>query len=369
MNLRALIPGRLSRPSPNRARRVAVTIAVGAAVVVVVQLVTGWAIHTDRVPLRDPLYFDKLAALRARPAFSPATLPEQKPLTVVFVGSSRTLVGVDTGAVGPALSAQLGRPVEAFNFGTAGAGPVTCAVYVRRLLADGVKPDAVVIEVLPPLLASQVEPSEARWLRAIRLRPGEVAVVRGYGLPVEPPAAHGPRGWLLPWHEYRIPLVDRYARPLSLLPFPMTAAGLTNPHGFDRWRERVEPADRARMLEHTRREYAWYTAGYAPGGCGAAAVRDALAACRAAGVKAALMLAPESSEFRSWYAEPGRSRLLPLLNELASETGAPLFDGRAWLADELTADGHHLTGPGADEFTAKLTRDALAPWLATGGTP
>jgi len=52
--------------------------------------------------------------------------------------------------------------------------------------------------------------------------------------------------------------------------------------------------------------------------------------------------------------------------------GPPLFDAREWLADELLGDGHHLTGTGADAFTARLTRDALAPWLAApapGGAP
>ena len=351
----------------NGALRVKVALAVGAAVTVTLQLVTGWAIHTDRVPLRDPLYLDKFAALRARPAFNPDTPAEQKPLTVVFVGSSRTLVAVDAGAVGPALSARIGRPVEAFNFGTAGAGPVTCAVYLRRLLADGVKPDAVVIEVLPALLAAQVHPPEARWLPVIRLRPEELPVVRGYGFPAPTPSAHGCRGWLLPWHEYRMPLVDRYAGPLSLMPFPMGAKKHSDEHGFERWRE-VSPTDRAKMLERVRRQYAEYLDGYAPGGCGVAAVRDALEACRAANVKSALLLAPESSEFRGWYPEPGRSRVAPILAELASEVGgASIFDTRDWLADELLGDGHHLTGTGADAFTARLTRDALAPWLASSG--
>jgi hypothetical protein len=343
-----------------------VALAFGAAVAVVVQLVTGWAIHTDRVPLRDPLYLDKFATLRAQSAFRPGPPAEQKPLTVVFVGSSRTLIAMDAGAVGPALSADLGRPVEAFNFGTAGAGPVTCAVYLRRLLADGVKPDAVVIEVLPALLAAQIDPPESKWLSVIRLRPEELSVVRGYGFPAPTPAAHGCRGWLLPWHEYRMPLVDRYARPLSLLPFPMGARQKNDEFGFERWRE-VSPADRAKMLERTRRQYAEYLDGYEPGGCGVAAVRDALSVCRVANVKAALLLAPESSEFRGWYPEPGRSRIAPLLTELARDAGgAAFFDARDWLADDLLGDGHHLTGTGADVFTARLTRDALAPWLAAG---
>lgn len=352
----------------DRQRGIAGSLAVGLAVVVAAQLLTGWAIHTDRVPLRDPLYLDKLEALRGLPGFNPDAPVTQKPLTVVFVGSSRTLVAVDAGAVGPALSTQFGKPVEAFNFGTAGAGPVTCAVYLRRLLADGVKPDAVVIEVLPALLAAQVEAPEARWFPVIRLRPEEIPVVRGYGFPAQPPAAHGYRGWLVPWHEYRMPLVGRYAGALSLTPFPMAARKNHDAHGFERWHLTGKPLDRAKMLGRTRREYAAYLDGYAPGGCGVAAVRDALEACRGANVKAALLLAPESSEFRAWYTEPGKSRIVPLLTELAREAGgAVLIDAREWVADELLVDGHHLTGEGVDAFTARLTCEALGPWLAPSG--
>ncbi len=345
-----------------RNREVVVALAFGLTVALAAQLATGWAIRTDRVPLRDPPYLDKLAALRARPAFGPPPHSD-RPLTVVFVGSSRTFAAVDASALGPTLSVRLGRPVEAFNFGTHGAGPVTCAIYLRRLLADGVKPDAVVIEVLPPLLAAQIEPPEARWLSVIRLRPDELPVVRGYGFPVQSPAAHGCRGWLLPWHEYRMPLVDRYARPLSLMPFPMGTRHRTDEYGFARARE-IPPDTRARVLERTRREYAEYLDGYTPGGCGVAAVRDTLEMCRAAGVRAALLLAPESSEFRSWYPEPGRSRIVPLLAEL----GATVFDTREWLPDDQLGDGHHPTGRGPEVFTARLARDALGPWL-TGGAP
>jgi hypothetical protein len=342
-----------------RSARAAVALAVCAAAAVAAQLLTAWAIHTDRVPARDPLYLDKLADLRARPAGARQLL---------FVGSSRTLVAVDARATGELLSHELGRPVEAFNFGTAGAGPVTCAVYLRRLLADGAKPDAVVIEVLPALLASQCPPPESKWLPSIRLRPNELPLVRGYGFPAETPAAHGVRGWLLPLHEYRMPLVDRYASPLSLLPFPSGKRQKHDECGFERWRGDITPEDRAKMLARTQRQYSEWLDDYSPGGCGVAAVRDALSACRAAGVRAALLLCPESSEFRGWYAEPGRSRLLPLLSELAREGGAVLFDGREWLSNDLIGDGHHATAAGADAFTARLTRDALSPWLA-GGAP
>src|SRR5207237_594435 len=110
----------------------------------------------------------------------------------------------------------LARPVEAFNFAHAGAGPVTNAVYLRRLLADGVQPDVVVIEVHPALLAAREQAPEASWFANIRLRPEELPLVRRLGVPADAPAAHGCRGWLLPCYEYRVPIIDRYATQLTV---------------------------------------------------------------------------------------------------------------------------------------------------------
>ena len=38
-----------------------------------------------------------------------------------------------------------------FNFGMVGAGPLVELVVLRRLLAEGVRPDLLLVEVLPPL--------------------------------------------------------------------------------------------------------------------------------------------------------------------------------------------------------------------------
>ena len=43
----------------------------------------------------------------------------------------------------------LGRPVVVFNFGLWGAGPGTSLLTLHRLLAEGTRPDLVLIEVLP----------------------------------------------------------------------------------------------------------------------------------------------------------------------------------------------------------------------------
>jgi hypothetical protein len=339
-------------------------------VALAVQLATACAIRTDLLPLCDPPYADKLAGLRAHPGFAPAE-SEGRPITLLFVGSSRTHNGIDAGAAEELLSDRPGRPVAAFNFGCPAAGPVTCAVYLRRLLADGARPDAAVIEVHPLLLAAQTEvPPESRWLTPVRLRPEEVPLVRKFGLPVEA-GAHDLRSWLVPVYEYRTPMLDRYAKTLSLA--QGVVGGLPGDDDRGGMRLREVPADeRPKLLARTRREYAECLDDYRPGGWGVAALRDTLETCRAAGIRPAILLTPESSEFRSWYPEPGRSELVSLLAGLSHEFGCPLIDAREWLPDEWIGDGHHLTGSGADAFTERLASEALARWLAaavTGDAP
>jgi hypothetical protein len=373
-----LRPQSLRRPPPAKPRvwsarparpRAATALAAGLAVAVAVQFAAACAIRADLLPLRDPPYADKLAGLRAHPGF--AHRGPGRPLTLVFVGSSHTHNGIDAGAAEAALSGQLGRPVAAFNFGCPAAGPATGALYLRRLLADGVKLDAAVIEVHPLLLAAQTRvPPEARWLGPVRLWPEEVPVVRRFGLPTDS-GSHGVRRWLLPLYEYRSPMLDRYVKTLSLAQAPVGGLPDDDARGGTRLRD-VPPDERPKLLARARREYAECLTCYRPGGCGVAALRDALGTCRAAGVRAAVLLTPESSEFRGWYPEPGRSELASLLAGLSREFACPLFDAREWLPDELIGDGHHLTGPGAGAFTQRLAREALAPWLAaaaTGGSP
>ena len=338
--------------------------AAGFALLLAAQVVLGWAIDTERLPLRDPIYFDKLAIFRTHPAFF-APLPANRPATILFVGSSRTLNAVNSGAAGPLLTRHLGRPVEAFNFGQAGAGPVTNAVYVRRLMGEGVTPDFVLVEVHPVFLAGQrPDPPETHWLVPARLRRDEVPVVRAMGFPAADPPAHGPRGYAAPWHEYRFLIVDRYAPFLLMDNNRLNGGHESNEHGFTRLPDWGDPADRPALLGTARVQYGDYFDGYRPTGCGVTALRDTLTRCRAAGWRAALVLMPESTEWRSWYPPAGLAELDAVLAGLAAEFGVPLFDTRTWVPDHGSIDGHHLSGPAADAFTEKLTREALAPWMA-----
>src|SRR5262249_19732907 len=162
--------------------------------------------------------------------------------------------------------------------------------------------------------------------------------------------------WLLPLHEYRLPLIDRYATSMTTLSVAMGVKHLSDTHGYMRMME-VNPEDRPKALERARQQYTAFSTGFQPGGCEVAALRDMLETCRASGIHTALVLTPESSVFRSWYPEPGWSRVVSLLAELSREFNSPIFNSREWLPDELIVDGHHSSGAGADAFTDRLARE------------
>lgn len=358
-------PPRAGSARRSRRRRAVVAIAVGLGLFAAVQVGLGVAIDTEQSPLRDPIYFDKVKLFRAHPAFTPGpSPPADKPVTLLLVGSSRTLNSANARNASQQLTRLLGRPAEVFNFGQAGAGPVTNAVYVRRLIQEGVKPDFVLIEVHPVFLAGQrPDPPEARWLLPFRLRREEIPVVRRMGFPAEPPATHGVRGFINPLYEYRFLILDRYVPFFLMNNSRLNGGHESDSFGFARLAEHVTPQNRAALLGKTFEQYCDYFPGFRPTGPGTAAIRDTLEQCRAAGWRAALILTPESSEMRSWYPPDGRRELDKLMASLAAEYRVPLFDARTWVPDPLTVDGHHMTGAGADLVTERLSREALAPWI------
>lgn len=334
-------PSVTSRCQRSRARA-----AVIAAVLafVGVQFALSRAVESDAIPVRDPIYLEKLGLLERHPAFF---APHAGRPRVLALGSSRTLLSVDANALGTRLNA------EAFNLGCHGCGPITGALYFRRLLAAGGRAETVLIELHPAMLADHDPPMEHRWLHEYRLKGDEPDVLRGFGWCITPPAQHRPGGWLSTAHTYRFAALDRYAPEMLTCPFGMTLAGRTDAFGFVRGTD-VPPTDRPALLV---REYVLYLPAFdnfKPGGAAVAAVRDTVRQCREHGITPVLLLSAESTEFRRFY---GSADVSGWAARFARGCGARLIDAREWLPDSCFVDGHHLTGTGAEAFTARLAEE------------
>lgn len=319
------------------------------------------AIQRDWLPLHDPIYTEKFDRLRDHAAFF-APAQADGPVRVLAVGSSRTQLALDAGRLSDALTAAAGRPVLAFNFGTSGAGPLTGDLYLRRLLAAGCRPDAVLVEIHPGFIAAGPGgPFEARWLHAYRLRAGEAETLRGLGYPAADPPHLGWRGWLAAAHLFRFSALNAYAPRWLPCPYGLTLGARTDRFGWVGGVD-IAPGERQRLLPGAHLTYAPVFDHYRIGGAGAAAVRDMLALCRAAGIRAAVLVSAESSEFRGWYGPGGAGEIDAFTRGLAAEFGVPVFDARAWVPDDGFADGHHTTPAGAVAFTDRLGREA-AGWV------
>jgi hypothetical protein len=340
------------RPRRRRAARCRNAVLVGVLAFLSAQAGLNLAIRNEWAPVRDPVYAEKTELFAPHAGFvTPSATPEQ-PVRVLALGSSRTQLGFDAAR----FAGHFDGRVEAFNFGCPAAGPITAALYFRRLLDAGARPDYLLVEVHPCFVAPLDPPFEARWLHPYRLRPGEPGVLRSFGWDVPTPPHHGPRGYLTAASAFRFALLNRYAPVLLPCPYGLTVGARTDRHGYVRG-IMMKPADKPRALERTLEQYAPVLAAYHVGGPGCAAVRDVLARCAEHDIRAAVVLMPESSEFRGWYGPAGYAAVTAFAHELSAEYGVPVFDARGWVPDDGFADGHHMIPAGAEAFTDRLAAE------------
>jgi hypothetical protein len=335
-------------------RRARTALLSALSVFVLIQL----GLSLEVAALRDPPYWYKLDRLKRRSAG-----PGQ-PLTIVMLGSSRTLHGLEAASLEAPLARQLGRPVVVFNFGLVGAGPLTELLTLRRLLADGVRPDVLLVEVLPPLLAGQVPCFEVERIQAsvCRLRGQEFSLLERYGGRSRRELRRDwATTWLLPCYYHRLALVSQvfpsllfYADRLDGFRGINDSGDLPPVYGAEQSR---------RALAAAEREYSGYLTDFRLGGPAPHALEEILQTCRRHGIRAALVLMPEGPAFRSWYHGRSWPQVREFLDGLSRRTATPLFSAREWLSEGDFVDSHHMLPRGRDCFTERLGREVLAPLL------
>jgi hypothetical protein len=345
-----------ARPA-RRGRSPAAALAFGLLFFAVLQAALAVAVEGRQSRLRDPEFAARLPRLRARLAERPGA-----PLVLVL-GSSRTLLGLRPAAL-PPLRAADGREPVVFNASLLGAGPFLESVCLRRLLAEGVRPDCVVLEYWPP-----TEIVEAvRGVPAERLAWSDLAVLARY----VPDAARLYGAWglarLFPFWTYHADLLRRCA-PAALPPAARRDDRLYPADGSG-W----APCTIGRTAEDRRRLHAETLAGcgpflraFEPSPAAGRALRDLLATCRRERIAVVLLYMPEASPLRACYPPAVRAGLDGHLRRLAGEFGVPLVDARDWSPDEDFADGVHLRPGGAEAFTARFGREVLQPVLRGEG--
>jgi hypothetical protein len=327
----------------------------GLAAFAALQLGLAVAVEGWLPQLRDPYFAYRAARL------APRVAGPDRPFLILVLGSSRVQDGLVAGDLEAPLARALGRPVVVFNFGIPGAGPITNLLNLKRLLARGIHPDLLVVEVLPVTLADhRPEPGEASHLQADRLWRHELAVLGRYRIALGRRYRAWWWGWLVPTHAHRFAILSRLAPVLLPGQVRLDWARDVDASG---WREpvvpEVTPEQRRLGLERDAGGHGPVLASFQLGEPSCRAQKDLLRLCQARSIPAALLWMPETAAYRSWYPAAVLAQLRRFLAEVSRDYRAPLIDARAWVGEDGFRDGQHLSRGGATMFTRRFGREVL----------
>jgi hypothetical protein len=327
------------------------------------QVALGVYLNGQQPDVRDPAFGLRLRALRQRLAENPGS-----PLVLVM-GSSRALNGLAPAHMPVSIGTDRRKPLV-FNFAFVGSGSIRELMYLRRLRAEGIRPDYLLLETWPVLWPEDgtfaerkiIGQDELRWIDVpvcLRYLPGQLdllgRVVRGNLMPLvcyRSRLIHSTMESLLPRHQAR--------------QFTGEAQDWTSSDGLG-WLPRRENPDSPealrREVERGRHctEPLLNPLRIAPGSD--RALRALLDECRTSGIEAALFLMPEHGECRRWYSPQARTLTRRYLTELRGEYHVPAIDMRDWLRDEDFSDFCHMLPRAAAPLSERFGREAVQPWL------
>jgi hypothetical protein len=325
--------------------------------VATLQLGLALALERGLLEWRDPVFGYKAARLLRR-----TVAAEVRPLTVVMLGTSRTAYGLQGRKLEERLRRELGRPIVAFNFGIPAGGPLTELLTLKRLLKSGVRPDFVLIEVIPPFLAGQPEaPREVFRFCPARMALGELPLLERYGMPHQLLRQACCTSWPVPWYAHRFDILSWAAPAWVPVQVRQDWSRSTDESGWGPFTTRDSSPARCRYaVERTKEEYAGYFKNFRLGGPSCQALHDLMELCRAEALPTALVLMPEGTDFRSWYTPPIWVQIQAFLEELKRKYAVPLINARDWVADEDFYDSHHMFPHGAAVFSERFAPEVLA---------
>lgn len=349
-----------AKPQAAARRRAAVALGWALTIFVASQAALAVAVERWRPEWRDGEFGYKLVHLRNLLAKHPS-----KPL-VLALGSSRTQLGFRPSAVRDALAADGTDPVV-FNFGMVGAGPFLELLTLERLLACGIRPALVVVEVLPPRLNQYAAP-EADTFDRNRLGWRDWPLVRCHATPGAPTDY---RRWfraqLTPGFSHRLGLMSYYLP--RWVPYPDRQDAwwtCVDRSGWMAYSKELTEESYRHGLEHAWLEYVPLLNRFHVGDVPDRILRELLAVCRRESIRVVLVAMPEEGVFRGWYPATAQAEIEAYFTRLRAETGVAFADARRWVPDGSFADGHHLLPRGADLYSGRLGRDVLRPLLGSG---
>jgi hypothetical protein len=328
------------------------------------QLVLSLCLYRGHSDLCDAGYSSRLRRLRARQAEG-----SDRPLLLVL-GSSRPALGFH-----PSLAGVHGRSGAAaplvFNFAFVGSGPVREWMMLRRLLAAGVRPDWLLVEVWAPFMAQiglydEQDPvlrTDWDWVdlpllwRFYQLGWSATSNVLEKHLA---PAVHYRQGLLNHYVPFLLP--GEVVRQMEVLKVRSYVSeddwGAYPAEGQPMCGEKGE-----QMLELGRFVLTPVFRDFQIHEHSAEALHALLDECRDRKIKVALFMMPEHSALRGLYPPAVKSIFHRFVAGLGQEYHIPVIDGRTWCNDDEFVDMCHLLGAGARTFSERFGRDVCQPLL------
>jgi hypothetical protein len=311
--------------------------------------------------LRQPDYAQRVQRLKALQTRQP-----RRALTVVALGTSRTMAGLDGALAESLLEDTLGQPVTVCNFGTPGSRSFTHLQILRRLLADGHRPDFLVLELFPVTLHRNFPlDTTDDFVSTVSERYSELDSLEHYSKERAVSRIEWGLQWLSPLYTYRKNIMS-YLLPNWL---PLAQRLILTP--CDAWgrspvtaSENLRSSTRAQGLAFAKTLYAEAAKDLDLGGEPLELLTTLLQLCQRERIPTAMVMMPEGPMFRSWYG-PGRiDRCRTLLKDLSHRFDIPLIDALLWVDDENDyGDSHHLAAGGSRKYTLRLFGEALPPLL------
>jgi hypothetical protein len=316
---------------------------------VATQLALGIGVDDFWRSVRDPEFATMLRGLNECRTKAPG-----RPL-VLALGSSQTMM-----ALRPERLTSLGLTGSplVYNFAMLGNGPMMEQLTLRRLLAAGIHPNLLVVEVLPTTLSWRCgSPIEERYISPSRYCAAELLSLRRYYCNLVP--------LLWRWGFARVFPCDRHGAELHQalgLDVPANPPLRNNSFG---WRGRIGTASQEERDRETRENLDRYRPALvdttlAPGPT--QAYHDLLRLCRNQHIPVILLIPPESSAFRAYKPDAEACRI-QYVQAMAREFSLPLVDARDWIDDLGFWDGHHMLEDGSNRYTERLGREVLEPYL------
>jgi hypothetical protein len=338
-------------------RRPKIAVLTGVFGFLALQMGLAFAVERWLPQFRDPEYGRRLSILKARLASAP-----ERPFVFVMLGSSRAMNGFIPKPVEAELERCAKRPVVAFNFGITGGGPLTESLTLRRLLAQGIRPDLVCLEVHPAILHAEHTGLElTRHLAHNRLWLEDLPLLARYSGNTRQVAWAWLHDALVPCFTQRYGILSHLAP--GFIPYEQRldwVFRLDQWGWVDNYGARATESVRQRARLSAQRDYQSTVSRLHPGGLSCQTLRDLLELCAGEKIPAVLLLMPEGPIFRSWYSALARSEVESFLCELHRQYGTPVVNAHEWIGEDDFFDSHHLLASGAEVFSQRLAK-SLSP--------